>query len=440
MEHVEQILFPKWIIPVDETNSIYEDCGIVIDAGRIVEVADKSKLEAKYSSNEVAILDDHAIIPGLVNAHTHAPMTLFRGLADDLPMQEWLNEHIWPAEAKWVDEEFVRAGTNLACAEMLRSGTTCFNDMYFFPNIVAEQCEACGIRACIGMIVIEFPTIWAKNPDEYIQKGLDLRTSLKKSTLITTCFSPHAPYTVSDNTLKQIVELSTTLDCQVHIHVHETAEEVERAVCETGIRPLERLHRLGLLNKRLMAVHMTQLTMDEIQTVAEHKAHVIHCPESNLKLSSGNCSTGKLIDHEVNVALGTDGAASNNDLDMFGEMHTASLLAKIVGESATYLDSYTTLRIATLNGAKALNLDHEIGSIESGKSADLVAVNLSHPATQPCYSPVSQIVYSTSRDQVTDVWIAGKRLLNEGKLTTIDEHQSISVARDWRDKIYLSKT
>ena len=440
MDHVEQILFPKWVIPVDEENSVHEGYGIAIDAGRIVAVAKKLEMEAQYTSNDVAVLDDHAIIPGLVNAHTHAPMTLFRGLADDLPMQEWLNEHIWPAEAKWVDEEFVRAGTNLACAEMLRSGTTCFNDMYFFPNVVAEQCEACGIRACVGMIVIEFPTIWANNPDEYIQKGLDLRNSFKQSSLITTCLSPHAPYTVSDNTLEQIVELSTALDCPVHMHVHETAEEVERAVCETGVRPLERLNHLGLLNKRLMAVHMTQLTSDEIKTLAESKVHVIHCPESNLKLSSGNCPAGILTSHDVNIALGTDGAASNNDLDMFGEMHTASLLAKIVGGSATFMNAYTTLRIATLNGAKALDLDHEIGSIEIGKSADLAAIDLSHPATQPCYNPVSQIVYSASRDQVTDVWVAGKRLLNAGNLTTVDEHQSISIARDWRDKIYHSRT
>ncbi len=438
MDNIEQIIFPKWTIPINAANSIHEDYGIAIDAGRIVSVASKSELKARYLSDNVVELNEHAVIPGLVNAHTHAPMTLFRGLADDLPMQVWLNEHIWPAEAKWVDREFVRAGTNLACAEMIRGGTTCFNDMYFFPDIVAEQSEACGIRACIGMIVIEFPTVWAKNPDEYIQKGLDLRSSLEKSSLITTCFSPHAPYTVSDSTLTQIAELSSELDCRVHIHVHETAEEVERAVCETGFRPLERLHRLGLVNQRLIAVHMTQLKMDEIQGLAEHRVHVVHCPESNLKLSSGSCPSGELVNHGINLALGTDGASSNNDLDMLGEMRTASLFAKIVSKSAKSLDAYTTLRIATLNGAKALNLDDEIGSIEVGKSADLVALDLSHPATQPCYNPVSQIVYSASRDQVTDVWIAGKRLLHEGNLTTIDGQQSMAVAREWRDKIFLS--
>ncbi|MCY4147767.1 MAG: TRZ/ATZ family hydrolase [Gammaproteobacteria bacterium] len=437
MENVEQIILPKWIIPVDEANSVHEDYGIAINAGRIVSVAGKSELKDQYRSDSVFELNEHAVIPGLVNAHTHASMTLFRGMADDLPMQAWLNEHIWPAEAKWVDQEFVKAGTNLACAEMLRGGTTCFNDMYFFPDMVAQQSEACGIRACVGMIVIEFPTVWAKDPDEYIQKGLDLRASLEKSTLVNTCFSPHAPYTVSDRTLSQIAELSAELDCQVHIHVHETAEEVERAVCETGVRPLERLHRLGLVNQRLMAVHMTQLKMDEIQSLAEHEAHVVHCPESNLKLSSGSCPAEDLISHGINLALGTDGASSNNDLDMFGEMRTASLFAKITSESAKSLDAYTTLRIATLNGAKALNLDGEIGSIEIGKSADLVALDLSHPATQPCYNPVGQIVYSTTRDQVTDVWIAGERLLNEGSLTTIDEQQSMAVAREWRDKILL---
>jgi len=438
MENVEQILLPRWIIPVDDENSIHEDFGIAINAGRIVAVASKSELKARYCSDSVVELAEHAIIPGLVNAHTHASMTLFRGLADDLPMPVWLNEHIWPAEAKWVSREFVQAGTSLACAEMLRGGTTCFNDMYFFPDTVAEQSEACGIRACVGMIVIEFPTIWAKDPNEYIQKGLDLRSSLEKSTLVTTCFAPHAPYTVSDPTLTQIAELSSELNCQVHIHLHETAEEVERAVCESGIRPFERLNHLGLVNQRLMAVHMTQLKTHEIQNLAEHASHVIHCPESNLKLSSGSCPAGELVSHGVNIALGTDGASSNNDLDMLGEMRTASLFAKIVSESAESIDAYTALRMATLNGAKALNLDHEIGSIETGKSADMVALDLSHPATQPCYSPVSQIVYSMSRDQVSDVWVAGKRLVNEGALTTIDEQQSITVAQNWCNRISQS--
>ena len=435
MKSVEQIILQKWIIPVDEDNAFHDDWGIAIDAGRIVAIAGKSELQSLYTSDNIVELANHALIPGLVNAHTHAPMTLFRGLADDLLMQVWLNKHIWPAETRWVDSEFIKAGSRLACAEMLRSGTTCFNDMYFFPDLVAEQAESCGIRACVGMIVIEFPSVWANNADEYIEKGLNLRSSLEDSSLITACFAPHAPYTVSDRTLSRVAELSRDLDCQVHMHVHETAEEVEQSVCEFGHRPLERLRRLGLVNQRLMAVHMTQLQHKEIQLIAENKANVIHCPESNLKLCSGSCPAGEMISQDINLALGTDGAASNNDLDMLGEMRTASLFAKITSNSAESLDACTTLRIATLNGAKALGLEHETGSIEIGKSADLTAIDLAHAATQPCYNPISQIVYSASRNQVTDVWVAGRRVLDEGRLTTVDEKETLAAARHWRNKI-----
>lgn len=435
MKSVEHIIVPKWVIPVDESNSIHAEHAIAIDAGRIVAMASESEINSQYTSDSIVKLAEHAVIPGLINAHTHAPMTLFRGLSDDLPLQVWLNEHIWPAEAKWVDEEFVKAGAQLACVEMLRSGTTCFNDMYFYPNIVAKQAESCGIKACVGMIVIEFPTVWAKDAKEYIQKGLDLHRSLKDSSLVTTCFAPHAPYTVSERTLAQIAELSCEHDCQVHIHLHETAEEVERSVCEFGIRPIERLQRLNLVNQRMMAVHMTQLQQNEIELIAENQVNVIHCPESNLKLSSGSCPAAELIANQINLALGTDGAASNNDLDMMGEMRTASLFAKIASGSAESLDAYTTLRIATTNGAKAIGMNSEIGSIEIGKSADLVAIDLSHPATQPCYNPVSQIVYSASRDQVTDVWVAGNRVLKQGCLTTIDEQQILTLAQNWCSKI-----
>ncbi|MXZ81703.1 MAG: TRZ/ATZ family hydrolase [Gammaproteobacteria bacterium] len=435
MKSVEQIIIPKWIAPVDQADSIHHDFGIAVDAGRVVAVDSASELLSRYRADSTVRLDDHAIIPGLVNAHTHAPMTLFRGLADDLPMQIWLNDHIWPAESRWVDQAFIEAGSDLACAEMIRGGTTCFNDMYFFPDMVARRAEACGIRACVGMIVIEFPTVWAKDADEYISKGLELRESLGDSSLVTACFAPHAPYTVSNSTLSRIAGLSHDLDCRVHIHLHETVEEVERSVSEFGIRPIERLRRLGLMNERMMAVHMTQLHHHEIGLLHECRANVLHCPESNLKLSSGVCPAAELVRQGVNVALGTDGAASNNDLDMIGEMRTASLFAKIASGSAEALDAYTTLRSATLNGARALGLEQDIGSIETGKMADLVAIDLSSPATQPCYNPVSQIVYSASRDQVSDVWVAGRRLLENGRLVTIDENRAVSVAQKWCNKI-----
>ncbi len=435
MQTVDNIILPHWLIPVDARQSVLLNHAVVVHQGEIVELASADAITSRYDADTTIVLDNHALIPGLINAHTHAAMTLFRGYADDLPLAQWLSDHIWPAEAKWVDAAFVEAGANLACAEMICGGTTCFNDMYYFPDMVARSAEAAGMRACVGMIVLDFPTVWAENADEYISKGLAMRDDWRHSSLITTAFAPHAPYTVSDEPLQRIAILSEELDCQVQMHVHETAHELELSNARYGMRPIERLAKLGLLSPRLLAVHMTQLLPAEIQSIAERGVHVVHCPESNMKLASGFCPVSKLAEAGINISLGSDGASSNNDLDMFGEMRMAALLAKGFSENTVAFNAHETLAAATINGARALGLEHSIGSIAAGKQADMVAVDLSAYATQPLYHPVSQIVYSASRDQVSDVWVAGRRLLENGELTTLDSAQVCALAQHWHNKI-----
>jgi 5-methylthioadenosine/S-adenosylhomocysteine deaminase len=435
MDTIDTLINARWVIPVEPDGACLPHTSVAVRGGDIVEVLDTTQATIRYQARETVDLPHHALIPGLVNAHTHAAMSLFRGMADDLPLMEWLNEHIWPAEMKWVSPSFVRDGTLLSVAEMLRSGTTCFNDMYFFPDTVADVAEHTGIRASVGLIMIDFPTAWAQSADEYLDKGLALHDSLRHSELVTTAFAPHAPYTVSDGPLEKIRMLADELDIPVHMHVHETAHEIEEAMARYGVRPLERLSRLDLLTPRLMAVHMTQLLPDEIGAVAERGVSVVHCPESNLKLASGFCPVQSLDTAAVTVALGTDGAASNNDLDMLAEMRTAALLAKGVSGDPTALPAHTALRMATLNGARALGVEQRTGSLLPGKAADMVAVDLAALSSQPVYDPVSQIVYTASREQICDVWVSGRRLLHDRRHTTIDAEAVARHAAEWADRL-----
>jgi len=435
MTTLDTLLHARWIIPVEPEHTVLEHHSIAIAHGRIVAILPSTEARTRYRASENIELPQHALIPGLVNAHTHAAMSLFRGLADDLPLMEWLTKHIWPAEGRWASLEFVLEGTQLAIAEMLKSGTTCFNDMYFFPEASAQAAREAGMRACLGLILIDFPTAYAQTPDEYFEKGLKLHDSLRHDPLLSTAFAPHAPYSVSDGPLARIRTVNNELNLPVHMHVHETAHEVDEAVAKTGKRPLARLDALDLLGPTLMAVHMTQLNPEEIARLAEAGASVVHCPESNLKLASGFCPVQALLKAGVNVALGTDGAASNNDLDLLDEMRVAALLAKAVSGDATAVPAHTALRMATLNGAKALGLDEQIGSLKPGKAADITAIDLSALSSQPVYDPVSQIVYSVGREQVTDVWVAGRRLLAQRVLTTLDEAAILRRAHSWRDKI-----
>ncbi len=433
--NIDLLINARWVIPVEPDNTVLDYHSVVICDGKIVNVLPTVEAEKKYRSAETINLDSHALLPGFINAHTHAAMSLFRGLADDLPLMEWLEKHIWPAEAKWVSSEFVADGARLAMAEMLKSGTTCFNDMYFFAEDVARVVREVRMRASVGMIVLDFPSSYAQSWEEYLEKGLKLHDELRNSELVSTTFAPHAPYSVSDEPLTKISVLNNELNRPVHIHLHETANEVAEAEKASRMRPLERLHKLDLVNPNLLAVHFTQTTVEEIQLLGDNNASVVHCPESNLKLASGFCPVTDLLAAGVNVALGTDGAASNNDLDMLGEMRTAALLAKGSSDDATALPAHTALRLATLNGAKALGLDGLTGSLEKGKAADMIAVDLDSVSTQPVYDPISQIVYAASRDQITDVWVAGQLLLTGRKLTTMDEKTIITKAQRWRDKI-----
>jgi 5-methylthioadenosine/S-adenosylhomocysteine deaminase len=435
MNSVDTLIHSRWIAPVEPDAVVLEHHSVVIHEGRILDLLPSDQAHAIYTAENEYDLDRHLLIPGLVNAHTHAAMSLLRGLADDLPLQEWLNEHIWPAETRWVNEEFVHDGTQLAMAEMLRSGTTCFNDMYFYPDVAARAAAACGMRSCIGLIVLDFPTVWANDANEYISKGLAVHDHYRGDPLIRTVFAPHAPYTVSDAPLQHIRVLADELDLGVHMHVHETPEEIDKAVDLTGKRPLERLHELGLVAPDMIAVHMTQLSAAEIDSFAAAGGNVVHCPESNLKLASGFCPAQALLAAGINVALGTDGAASNNDLDMLGEMRTAALRGKAVINDASALPAHTVLRMATLNGAKALGLGEQTGSLVKGKWADIAAVNLDTLETLPLYDPVSQLVYASGREQVTDVWVAGQQLLRERRLTTLDGNDIVERARHWQTRI-----
>ena len=435
MQRIDSLIHAGWVIPVEPNDKVLHDHAIAIHEGRIVGLLPSPNAEQTFDPVVRHHLPQHALFPGLVNAHTHAAMALFRGLADDLPLMEWLRDHIWPAESRWVSERFVEDGTRLAVAEMLRGGTTCFNDMYFFPNRTAQVASEIGIRAVVGLIVIDFPTAWARDADEYLAKGVEVHDHYRHSPLIRTAFAPHAPYTVADAAMTRVQTLAEELDLPIHMHVHETTSEISQSLARYGERPLARLDRLGLLTPRLAAVHMTQLEEAEIGWFAASGAHVVHCPESNLKLASGCCRVARLVADGVNVALGTDSAASNDDLDMLAEARTCALLAKGVAESASAIPAAQALRMATLNGAQALGLENEIGSLVPGKAADIAAVDLETLETQPMYNPVSQIVYAATRHQVTHVWVAGKPLLRERVLVTIEEGALLERVRAWCGRI-----
>lgn len=435
MQNIDKLIHAKWVIPVDESESILDNHSLAINEGKILAVLPTDQAKTQYVATETFELKEHALIPGLINSHTHAAMNLLRGYADDLALMDWLQNHIWPAEAKWVSPEFVYEGTQLAIAESLRSGVTCFNDMYFYPNEVARAVDETGFRATIGLIVIDFPTAWAANADEYLEKGLALHATLKSHSRINTALAPHAPYTVSDEPLKRIATLAEQLDIPIHIHLHETAFEVSQAEENENKRPIARLNELGLISKRLLAVHMTQLNEAEIQLCSDQGVNVVHCPDSNMKLASGICPVHQLQKANVNVCIGTDSASSNNNLDMMGETRSAALLAKVSTGDPTAISAYSALKMATINGAKALGIDNITGSLSTGKQADITAIDLSALETLPVFNPVSQIIYAASRSQVSHVWVDGKCLLNERTLTTLSETNLKAIAKRWGAKL-----
>lgn len=431
---LDLLLLPTWLVPVEPVGVVLRDYALGVREGKIALLAPRAEA-LRHPAREVRELPGMLLAPGFVNAHGHAAMTLFRGLADDLPLMTWLQQHIWPAESRWVSEAFVRDGTDLAIAEQIAGGVTTFSDMYFYPQVASQRVHESGIRAQITVPVLDFPVPGARDAAEALRQAVQLHDDLKHHPRLDIAFGPHAPYSVGDDKLESIRVLAAEMDAGIHMHVHETAHEVEEALRLHGERPLARLARLQLLGPRFQAVHMTQVSDEDLALLVEHNCSVVHCPESNLKLASGFCEVERLWEAGVNVALGTDGAASNNDLDMLGETRTAALLAKAVARSATALDAHRALRMATLNGARALGLDDRIGSLEPGKLADLVAIDLSGLAQQPVYDPVSQLIYTCGRDRVRHVWVGGKQLLDDRRLTRLDEERLVAVAREWGTKI-----
>jgi 5-methylthioadenosine/S-adenosylhomocysteine deaminase len=428
------LLLPQWVVPV-ESGGPLSDHAVVVQDGRILDVLPADAAQARYDAVQTLPLPGRALIPGLVNLHGHAAMSLFRGFADDLPLMAWLNDRIWPAEKKHVSEAFVRDGTLLAAAEMLAGGITTCNDMYFFPKAAGEAFLQAGMRATLGMIVLEFPSAYASDADDYLAKGLALRDELKDEPLLAFAFSPHAPYTVSDATFGRINTLTEQLGLPIHTHIHETDDEIRDSLKQYGVRPLERLARLGLLGPNFIGVHAVHVNEAEIGLLAQHGCHLAHCPTSNLKLASGIAPVDRFIRAGINLGFGTDGAASNNRLDLFGEMRLAALLAKGASGDPAVLPAAAALRAATLDAARALNLDSQIGSIVPGKRADLVAVDLHALSGQPVFDPVSHLVYVAGREHVTHVWVDGKLKLNDRRLVNLDIDDLTARAAYWRTKL-----
>lgn len=436
MQHCDTLILAGWCVPVEPHDLVLTEHAVAVNDGRIVEILPAADARRRYEPGVLVERPGHVLIPGLVNAHTHAAMTLFRGIADDMPLERWLREGIWPVETRWVSAEMVRDGTRLAIAEMLRSGCTCFSDQYFYPEIVAETAVDMQMRAMVGVPVIEFATPWAHDAADCMRKGADqVHDRYADHALISSCFAPHSTGTVSDASFNELRVLADQLDSRVQIHLHETVQEITDAMNETGKRPLDRLNELGLVNSSLLAVHAVHLTEDEMRQFADSGVSVAHCPRSNLKLASGIAEVAALQNAGVNVALGTDGAASNNVLDMLGEMRTAALLAKVRASDAAALPAADALRMATLNGAIALGLADSIGSIEPGKWADLTCIDLGPINSQPVYDPVSQIVYTAQVNQVRDVWVAGRRQVEDGNFTRIKESELLRRAAEWQQRL-----
>ncbi len=422
-EHMDTVIECRWIIPVQPENIVLEHHAVGIRNGRIQALGPIADIRQRYSGAQRVELTDHVLIPGLVNLHTHAAMSLMRGIADDLPLMDWLTKAIWPRESKFVSHAFVRDGTLLAAAEMLRGGITCFNDMYFFPGAAAEIADEVGIRAAIGLIVIEFPSPYAPDAESYLARGMSVRDVWRDHPLVSFCIAPHAPYTISDATFLRVLTLADQLEVPIHTHIHETSSEIAESIERHGMRPLQRLSQLGVLGPNFIGVHAVHLDTEDVANLARHNCSIAHCPTSNLKLASGVAPVTSLQSANICVGLGTDGAASNNRLDMLQEMRHAALLAKGAANDATLLDAHAVLRMATLNGAKALGLDQHIGSIACGKAADLCAIALSDPLLRPCFNPVSHLVYVAGRNDVSHVWVNGCLKVKNQRLLQINNSE-----------------
>jgi len=433
------VIEARWIATVASQQPLLENHAVIVQAGNIVEILPIAQARQKYSATSLVCLDEHVLIPGLINLHTHAPMSLMRGIADDVALMPWLHQHIWPAEQAVVSEAYVQDATLLACAEMLSGGITCFNDMYFYPQATAVAVNQAGMRANLGLLVLEFPSAYASDADDYLQKGFAAHDSWRNNPLLSTSIAPHAPYTVSNKTFESIITYAEQLSLSIHTHLHETLDEISQSEAQYGLRPLQRLAEFGLLGPNLVAAHCVHLLPHEIDLLAEYGCHVAHCPNSNLKLASGIAPLTQLLAKGVNVGLGTDGVASNNRLDIFAEMRLSALLAKGVSGDATVVPAQQALAMATINAAKALGLEHKIGSIEVGKLADLAAVKLSDIATAPYYDPISHLVYACGREHVTHTWVAGELRYSNGVYANIEPNELKEIINTWQPKLKQHK-
>ena len=434
MSNTKTVIHPGSIVPVIPRDTVLEHTSVVIEGNKIAAILPRAEAQAIEDAEHIH-LPDCALLPGLVNCHGHAAMSILRGYADDYPLMTWLQSHIWPAETEFVSEEFVADGVDLAMAELLLGGTTTFSDMYFFPDVAAQHADRAGMRAQMAFPMLDIPTAWAKDSEEYLKKGLELHAEFKNSDLVDIVFGPHSNYTVSEETLTKVTTFANELDIPIQIHLHETEGEVLMSVENIGERPIVQLERIGMMGPKTQCVHMTDLGEQDIDIVARNGAHIVTCPKSNMKLASGICPVPKLLERGINVALGTDGAASNNKLNMFNEMQTMALLAKLGSKDPTAVSAMQALEIATINGARALGYEDEIGSIEVGKYADLIAVNLAEPATQPVNHVISQLVYATSGAEILYSWVNGKCLLKNRELTTLDYSDIKARAAKWREKL-----
>jgi 5-methylthioadenosine/S-adenosylhomocysteine deaminase len=435
MENIDHLIHAKWIITCEDDNQILEDHALAIKDKKILAILPSKDAKQKYAADREENYATHVVTPGFINSHTHLAMNLFRGLADDLELMDWLNNHIWPAEGKWVSDEMVYDGSLLAMAEMIRAGTTCFNDMYFFLDATARAAELAGMRAHIGMTIIDVPTAWAKTTDEYFTKAIEFYQRYKNNDRIIPTLAPHSTYTVSLESLERVKQLADDYHLKINIHLQEAPSEIAQSMATYKKRPLKRLHEIGMVSPDLIAIHMTQINDEDLAILEQTKPNIVHCPESNMKLVSGSCPVETLTQIGINVALGTDGAASNNDLDMIGEMRTAAFLGKITANDPKAMPALKALKMATLHGAKALGIEQKTGSLTPGKAADFIAIDMNHIETQPIYHPVSQIVYATPRSQVTDVWVNGQQLLKNRELTTLNVKELLEKAQVWRNKI-----
>ena len=435
MEPIDTLVCARWVLPVEPDGRVLDDHAVAMRAGRIVAVVPAAEARLRFDAHETIERPDHVVLPGLVNAHTHAAMVLQRGRAANLPLGRWLRTAGWPHGRRPADPEFVRDGTELAIAEMLRGGITCFADKQLWPDVVARAASAAHMRASVGLVVAESPSSWASSADEYIDRGMHLRDEYLGDPLVTTHFAPQSIQASSDATLARVRRLADELDVPVAMLLHETTLEVEQYLRKFGQRPLERLAGLGLVSPQLVAIHMTQVEPRDIDLLAGSGASIVHCPESNLRHGSGVCPVARLLGRGVRVALGTDGAAANNDLDLLAEARLAGLLSAGVAATPGDLVATDLLRMATLEGARTLGLGEVTGSLVPGKWADLCCLNLRATRSWPVHDVPTAVIYATSSQQVTDTWVGGRRLLAESRLTLMDESAVLERAEAWRTRL-----